>query len=210
MNKIFNFLFKNNPVFGMLLGMCSTLAVSTTFENSYIMGLTVFFVLLITSLIVSLISRFVKDEIRIPTYIIIIATIVSIIEGLLLKYSLPVYKALGIYLPLVTVNCIIMGKSLEYSKNKNIKSNIVDSIQTGSGYLVAISIFGLVREILGNNTITIMNNLTSLTGYKMIYEILPKNNLLPNSIFIGASGAFLLLAFIIATINMKKDREEKI
>ena len=111
MKKATNYLFKENPVFVLVLGLCSVLAVTTTFEKSYMMGLVVLIVLLISNFIVSLIRKLVNDEVRIPVYIIIISTIVTIIEILLNKYSKALYDSFGIYLPLVVVNCIILVRS---------------------------------------------------------------------------------------------------
>jgi electron transport complex protein RnfE len=210
MKKVFNWLFKENPVFGLLLGMCSTLAVSTTFENSYIMGISVFVVLLLSTVIASLISKYINQDIRIPAYIIIIATLVTVIELLLKKYSISLYNALGIYLPLITVNCIILGKVLSYDKKNKIKENIKDAIKTGVGYITAISILGLLREIIGSNSITIMNNLSTITGYKAVYKIFPNNLILPNNIFVTSAGAFILLGVIIAIINFIKNKEGKV
>ena len=112
MRKIFNYLFKENPVFVLVLGLCSVLAVTTTFEKSYIMGLVVLIILVLSNTIVSIIRKLVNDEIRIPVYIIIISTLVTISEILLNRYSKPLYDAFGIYLPLIVVNCIILGRAL--------------------------------------------------------------------------------------------------
>lgn len=207
---ILNWLFKENPVFSMLLGMCSTLAVSTTFENSYLMGLSVFVVLIIATLIASLVSKYINQTIRIPSYIIIITSLVTIIEILIRKYSTPLYDAFGIYLPLIAINCIILGKVLSYSNSKKLKNNLKDAIKTGTGYIVAISILGLIREILGSNTITIMNNISSITGYKAVYKLFPKNIIIPNNIFITSAGAFIILGLIVGIVNVIKNREEKV
>lgn len=207
--NIFNVLFNDNPVFVLLLGMCSTLAVSTTFEKSYIMGLSVMFVLLFSSIIISLVSKFVNDEIRIPAYIIIITTFVTIIEVLMSKYSQPLYEALGVYLPLITVNCIILGKALTHASKNPVISSIKEAIKAGLGYTFAISILGIVREILGNNTITIMDNISKLTGYRMIYNIFPENSIIPNGIFLTSAGAFITLGIIIGIINSIRNRGEE-
>ena len=207
MKKILNYLFKENPVFVLVLGLCSVLAVTTTFEKSYTMGIVVLIILIISNLIVSLIKKFVSDEVRIPVYIIIISTIVTIFELLLSKYSKPLYNAFGIYLPLIVVNCIILGRALAYaSKNKPLDS-IKDGIKTGLGYLIAISIFGLLRELFGNGTITIMDNLSSITGYRWIINVF-NNSVLPNKLFITSGGAFILLGIIIGIIN-SMNRGEK-
>lgn len=199
--KIFNYLFKENPVFTLILGLCSTLAVSTTFEKSYMMGIVVLLVLLISNVVVSLLRKLVSDEIRIPTYIIIISTIVTIIELLLNKYSKPIYDAFGIYLPLVVVNCIVLGRALSYASKNKVIDSIKDALKCGLGYLVAISIIGLIRELLGNGTITILNDLSSLIGYKEVITVF-KGDILPNKLFLTSGGAFIVLGFVIALVNI--------
>ena len=207
MKKLFNYLFKENPVFVLVLGLCSVLAVTTTFEKSYTMGLVVLLILIISNLIVSLIRKFVSDEIRIPVYIIIISTIVTIFELLLSKYSKPLYNAFGIYLPLIVVNCIILGRALAYASKNKILDSIKDGIKTGVGYLIAISLFGLLRELFGNGTITVMDNISSITGYRWIINVF-NNSVLPNKLFITSGGAFILLGIIIGIIN-SMNRGEK-
>lgn len=200
MKKIFNYLFKENPVFVLVLGLCSVLAVTTTFEKSYTMGIVVLVILVLSNLFVSLVKKFVSDEIRIPVYIIIISTIVTIIEIVISRYSKPLYDAFGIYLPLIVVNCIILGRALSYASKNKVLDSIKDGFKSGIGYLVAISIFGFLRELLGNGTITIMDNLTSLTGYRWIINVFD-NNVIPNNLFITSGGAFILLGLLIGIVN---------
>lgn len=200
MMKIFKYLFDENPVFVLLLGLCSTLAVTTTFEKSYIMGITVLIVLIFTNVIVSLIRKIVNEEVKIPVYIIIISTIVTVFEILLSKYSKPLYDAFGIYLPLITVNCIVLGRALSFASKHNVKDSFFDALKTGVGYLVAISIFGLLRELLGSGKITILNDISSLIGYRSIITVF-NNNILPNKIFLSSGGAFITLGLLIALIN---------
>ena len=198
MKKAINYLFKENPVFVLVLGLCSVLAVTTTFEKSYMMGLVVLIVLLISNFIVSLIRKLVNDEVRIPVYIIIISTIVTIIEILLNKYSKALYYSFGIYLPLVVVNCIILGKALSYASKNDVGCSIKDALRNGISYTIAISIFGLLRELLGNGTITIMDNISSITGYREIIHVF---NFSPNKLFLTSGGAFILLGILISIIN---------
>lgn len=208
MKKIFNFLFKENPVFVLVLGLCSVLAVTTTFEKSYMMGLVVLIILVLSNMIVSLIRKFVNNEVRIPVYIIIISTLVTISELLLHRYSKDLYYAFGIYLPLIVVNCIILGRALSYASKNTVLSSIKDGLKTGSGYLVAISLFGLFRELLGSGTITIMNDISKLTGYRWIINVF-SNSVLPNKLFLSSGGAFILLGLIIGIINSIKVGDEK-
>lgn len=207
MKKIFNYLFKENPVFVLVLGLCSVLAVTTTFEKSYTMGLVVLIILVVSNMIVSIIRKLVNDEVRIPIYIIIISTLVTITEIILNRYSKPLYDAFGIYLPLIVVNCIILGRALSFASKNKVFASIKDGFKSGIGYLVAISLFGLFRELLGNGTITVMNDLSSLTGYRWIINVF-NNNILPNKIFITSGGAFILLGILIGLVNALKRGEE--
>lgn len=208
MKKLFNYIFKENPVFVLVLGLCSVLAVTTTFEKSYIMGLVVLVILVISNFIVSLIRKIVNDEIRIPVYIIIISTLVTIIELLLNKYSKPLYDSFGIYLPLIVVNCLILGRALAFASKNKIGVSIKDGFKNGIGFLVAISIIGLFRELLGNGTITFMNDISTLTGYKSVINVF-NNSVLPNKLFLTSGGAFILLGIIIGIVNSFRKRGEQ-
>ena len=203
--KLFNYLFKENPVFVLVLGLCSVLAVTTTFEKSFMMGLVVLIILTLSNVIVSIIKKLVNEEVRIPVYIIIISTLVTIIEILLHKFSKPLYDAFGIYLPLIVVNCIILGRALSYASKNKIIDSFKDGIKTGLGYLVAISIFGFFRELFGSGTITIMNDISSITGYREIIHVF-NGNILPNRLFITSGGAFILLGIIIGITNALMNR----
>ena len=207
MKKIFNYLFKENPVFVLVLGLCSVLAVTTTFEKSYMMGLVVLIILVLSNVIVSIIRKIVNDEVRIPVYIIIISTLVTISEIILNRYSKPLYDAFGIYLPLIVVNCIILGRALSFASKNKVFDSIKDAFKSGLGYLVAISLFGLFRELLGSGTITVMNNISSLTGYRWIINVFD-NEILPNKLFITSGGAFILLGVLIGIVNSMKRGEE--
>lgn len=207
MKKIFNYLFKENPVFVLVLGLCSVLAVTTTFEKSYMMGLVVLIILVLSNVIVSIIRKLVNDEVRIPVYIIIISTLVTVSEIILNRYSKPLYDAFGIYLPLIVVNCIILGRALSFASKNKVFDSIKDGFKSGFGYLVAISLFGLFRELLGNGTITVMNDISNLTGYRWIINVF-NNNFLPNKLFITSGGAFVLLGILIGIVNAMKRGEE--
>lgn len=207
MKKIFNYLFKENPVFVLVLGLCSVLAVTTTFEKSYMMGLVVLIILVLSNLIVSIIRKLVNDEVRIPVYIIIISTLVTISEIILSRYSKPLYDAFGIYLPLIVVNCIILGRALSFASKNKVLDSIKDGFKSGIGYLASISLFGLFREILGNGTITVMNDISNLTGYRWVINVF-NNDILPNKLFLSSGGAFILLGILIGIINSMKRGEE--
>ena len=206
MKKVINYLFNENPVFVTVLGLCSTLAVTNTFERSYMMGFVVLLILVLSNVVVSILRKIVNDEIRIPVYIIIISTLVTVVELLLKKYSASLYNAFGIYLPLIVVNCIILGRALSYASKNKVLDSFKDGLKTGLSYLVAISIIGFLREVLGNGTLTVMNDISTFTGYREVIHIF-NGNILPNHLFLTSGGAFILLGFLIAFINKLRKKE---
>ena len=198
MKKIINGIIFENPILVGTLGLCSALAVTNKFENAYVMGLCVLIVLTLSNLIISIIKKLVPENVKIPVYILIIATLVTIIEILLQKYVKPLYDVLGIYLPLIVVNCIILGRALQVASKEKIIPSVLDGIGVGLGYTLVLMIIALFREILGSNTLTLMDNISTLTGYKAIYKILPTNDILPINICSKEAGAFLTLGLLIA------------
>ena len=199
MKKIINGIIFENPILVGTLGLCSALAVTNKFENAYVMGFCVLIVLTLSNLIISIIKKLVPENVKIPVYILIIATLVTIIEILLQKYVKPLYDVLGIYLPLIVVNCIILGRALQVASKEKVIPSVLDGIGVGLGYTFVLMIIALFREILGSNTLTIiMDNISSLTGYKAIYKILPANDILPINLFSKEAGAFLTLGLLIA------------
>ena len=202
MKRILNGIFKENPVFVLMLGLCSTLAITTNFESSYMMGI----VLILTSIIVSLLRKIVPDNVKTPVYIVIIASFVTILEMLLKKFIEPLYNVLGIYLPLIVVNCIILGRSISVYSKENVKVSILDAIGIGLGYTFSLCLIGFVRELLGNGTITLINNLSSIFNFKLIIRVIPDIKILPNSIFISPTGSFLIVGIVLSVINFIKER----
>src|SRR5574344_374599 len=134
MKNIINGIFKENPVFVLLLGLCSTLAITTKFENAYVMGLCLLVVLIISNFIVSIIKKWIPNNVRIPVYILIISTVVTIVELILQKYVPNLYQILGIYIPLITVNCIVLGRALSVASKKSIVHSLTDAIGIGLGF----------------------------------------------------------------------------
>lgn len=198
MKKIINGIIFENPILVGTLGLCSALAVTNKFENAYVMGICVLIVLTMSNLIISIIKKLVPENVKIPVYILIIATLVTIIEILLQKYIKPLYDVLGIYLPLIVVNCIILGRALQVASKEKIIPSVLDGIGVGLGYTFVLMIIAFFREILGSNTLTIMDNISSITKYKAIYKIFPTNDILPLNIFSKEAGAFLTLGLLIA------------
>lgn len=202
MKKLFNSIIKENPTFVLLLGLCPALAVTTKFENAYLMGICVLFILLVSNTIISIIKKLIPENVKIPCYILIIGTTVTITEIILKKYIPDLYNALGIYLPLIVVNCIVLGRALLVASKESVYNTILDSLGIGIGFTLAISLIALIREILGTNTLTIMDATKDITGYIAIYKnILPNISIFPIPIFVESSGSFLTLGLLLALFN---------
>lgn len=194
-------IFKENPVFVSFLGMCPILAVSISVENALGMGIAVIGVLLLSNLIVSLIRDIVPSEVRIPTYIVIIASLVTITEMLMAAFVPALFNALGIFIPLIVVNCVILGRAEAFaSKNGPIRS-ILDAIGMGLGFTVALVILAFFRELLGTGSITLIKGTKELFGMTndVIINIFTGN--FPSAIYILPAGAFLTLGLIVGIIN---------
>ena len=146
-------IFKNNPVFVQLVGMCSVLGVSSTMQNAIGMGLSVIFVIVMSNLVVSLLRNFIKDEIRIPAFIVIIAGFVTIVQLVLRAYVPSLYKSLGIFIPLIVVNCVILARAEGFASKNGPIASIVDGFGQGLGYALAISVLSFVRELFGAGTV---------------------------------------------------------
>lgn len=197
MKTVFNGIVKENPTFVLLLGLCSALAVTTKVENAYLMGACVLVVLLISTFIVSLIKRIVPKSVELPVYILIVGMIVTSLEVLLKNYVPNLYQALGIYLPLIVVNCIVLGRILTVSSKEKMGYSLKDAFGIGLGFTLAITLIALFREVLGTGNITLMDAISSVTGYRAIYNIIPSTNIFPISILVTPAGAFLTLGLLI-------------
>lgn len=204
MKKFLKGIIDENPIFVLALGLCPTLAITTKFENAYIMGLCVLLILLFSNIVVSLIRKIVPDNVKIPVFILIIGTFVTIVEILLQKFVPTLYSVLGIYLPLIVVNCIVLGRALTVASKSKLLVSIVDALKIGIGYALAIMVIALVREVLGTNTITLMDSISSLTGYKAVYKILPDMVIFPMNILVTPAGAFLTLGILLAVFKKIK------
>lgn len=201
MKQILKIIKNDNPIFVLMLGLCSSLAVTTKVENAYLMGLSVFIVLLFSEIVVSIIKKFIPDNVKIPVYIVIIGTFVTILEVILKEYINPLYNVLSIYLPLIVVNCVVLGRVLSVSSKSSVKTSIKDAIGISIGYTLALVLIALFREVLGNNTITLIDSLSEITNFKLIINVLPKNDLIPMSIMTSPAGAFIVLGILMALFN---------
>ncbi|MBL7108570.1 MAG: electron transport complex subunit E [Candidatus Cloacimonetes bacterium] len=186
---------KENPVFVMALGLCPLLATSTSVNNAIGMGAAATFVLLCSNIIISLIKNFIPDKIRIPCYILVIASFVTIVDMVMNAYSPDMHKNLGIFIPLIVVNCIILGRAEAFAGKHSVGKSILDAIGMGIGFTLAIIIIAVIREILGNGTILEIPILP--TSYKpMIVAILPP-------------GAFFTIGLLMGLINMLGNKKQK-
>ncbi len=187
--RLFNGIVKENPTFVLMLGMCPTLAVTTSAINGAGMGLSTTVVLLFSNMIISAMRKIIPDRVRIPAYIVIVATLVTIVQLLLQAYVPSLYSALGIYIPLIVVNCIILGRAESYASKNGVVASTFDGIGMGLGFTIALTCIGLVREILGS-------------GAAFGINFIPENYHI--AIFVLAPGAFFVLSILTALQNKFK------
>lgn len=191
MNKTWNNfvrgIIKDNPVFVMLLGMCPVLGVTSTGFNGLGMGMATMFVLVMSNIVVSLIKQLVPNKVRIPAFIVIIASFVTIVEMVLEAYIPFLYEQLGIFIPLIVVNCLILGRAEAFASKNNVFQSIIDGLGMGIGFTLSLTVLGLTREILGSGTVFNFS-LFGENANMMILFILPP-------------GAFIALAYLAALYN---------
>lgn len=181
---------KDNAVFVLFLGLCPTLGVTTSAINGLGMGLATTFVLVMSNLVVSLIKNFIPDKVRIPSFIVIIATFVTVVE-LVMKGFLPeLFTALGLFIPLIVVNCLVLGRAEAYASKNTVLTSLIDGAGMGLGFAFALTLLGAVRELLGAG---------SLFGYKFIQG----DGML---LFVLAPGAFIALGYLIMLMNKLKKK----
>ena len=180
--NFFKGIIKDNPVFVMLLGMCPTLGVTSSAFNGLGMGVATLFVLLMSNIVVSIVKKQIPSKVRIPAFIIIIASFVTIVEMVLEAYIPFLFEQLGIFIPLIVVNCLILGRAEAFASKNDIISSIVDALGMGIGFTIALTALGAVREILGSG---------SIFDFRFVSE--DANTLL---LFILPPGAFIALAYL--------------
>lgn len=190
LERISNGLFKENPTFCLLLGMCPTLAVTTSAVNGLGMGLTTAVILTMSNLLISALRKIIPDKVRVPAYIVIVASFVTIVQFLLEGYLPFLYESLGLYIPLIVVNCIILGRAESYASKNPVLASTFDGIGMGMGFTMALTMIGAIREFLG-------------AGAIFGISLMPKSYE-PFTIFILAPGAFFVLAALVAIMNKLK------
>lgn len=179
-------LFRENPTFVLLLGMCPTLGVTTSAINGMGMGLATAFVLIMSNLVISLVANLIPDKIRIPSFIVIIAAFVTIVDMSMAAYLPALHASLGLFIPLIVVNCIVLGRAEAFASKNNALSSILDGLGMGLGFTMSLTILGSIRELLGSGKIF------NLGIYNENYGML---------VFVLAPGAFIALGYLIALIN---------
>lgn len=196
--RLYNGIIKENPTFVLMLGMCPTLAVTSSAINGLGMGLSTTVVLILSNLLISLFRKVIPKGVRMPAYIVIVASLVTIVEFLLKAYLVDLADALGVYIPLIVVNCIILGRAESYASKNTPVLSILDGLGMGLGFTIGLTIIGLIREILGAGTMFDVDVLSRFQWFT------------PITIFIMAPGAFLVLAFLVAIMNViRKKMEQK-
>ncbi|MBR7067651.1 MAG: electron transport complex subunit E [Bacteroidales bacterium] len=188
LNNLTRGLIRENPIFVIVLGMCPTLATTSSALNGLGMGMATMFVLMGSNVVISLIARFIPDKVRIPSYIVVIATFVTIIDLLMQAYTQSLYETLGIFIPLIVVNCVVLGRAEAFANKNSAFDSLLDAIGMGLGFTLALTLLGAVRELLGAG---------SVFGLRLIQT----DAIL---VFVLAPGAFIALGYLIALFNRIK------
>ena len=201
--RLYNGLIKENPTFVLMLGMCPTLAVTTSAINGLGMGLSTTVVLVLSNMLISMLRKVIPDSVRMPAFIVVVASFVTIVQFLLEGFVPSLYSALGLYIPLIVVNCIILGRAESYASKNPVLPSIFDGIGMGLGFTVGLTAIGIVRELIG-------------AGQIFGFQLLPladaaigKAGYTPITIFILAPGAFMVLAGLTALQNKVKNNAAK-
>ena len=184
-----NGILRENPTFALVLGMCPTLATTTSAINGMSMGLATTAVLICSNIVISLLKNLIPDKVRIPAFIVVIASFVTMVQLLVQAYLPAVYDALGLFIPLIVVNCIVLGRAEAFAAKNNVGLSALDGIGMGLGFTLALTILGAIRELLG-------------TGKIFDFAIFPENYGM--LVFVPAPGAFIALAYVMALVNKLK------
>ena len=206
--RFFNGLIAENPTLVLMIGMCPTLAVTSSATNGLGMGLATTFVLALSNAVISALRKIIPATVRIPSFIVVIASFVTLVQLLMQAYVPTLNKALGVYIPLIVVNCIIFGRAEAYASKHGIVPSFFDGVGMGIGFTCAITVIGLFRELIGAGTafnVPVLGPDTVLTGIVGRYLA----NYQPISIFVQQAGAFFVLAFLIAAMNRMKAKVAK-
>ena len=187
--RLYNGIIKENPTFVLMLGMCPTLAVTSSAINGLGMGLSTTVVLILSNLLISAFSKVIPGGVRMPAYIVIVASLVTVVQFIMEAYTPSLSASLGVYIPLIVVNCIILGRAESYASKNPVVPSIFDGLGMGLGFTVGLTSIGLVREFLG-------------AGQLFGFQVLSLSWFTPITIFVMAPGAFLVLSFLVAGMNI--------
>ncbi|MCI8635601.1 MAG: electron transport complex subunit E [Eubacterium sp.] len=193
--RLYNGIIKENPTFVLMLGMCPTLAVTTAAMNGLGMGLSTTLVLVFSNLLISAFRKVIPDGVRMPAFIVIVASLVTVVEFLMKAYTPDLATQLGVYIPLIVVNCIILGRAESYASKNSVLPSVFDGIGMGLGFTFGLTCIGIIREILG-------------AGQIFGVQVLSLEWFTPITIFVMAPGAFLVLAFLVAVMNIVREKME--
>ncbi len=186
LNTFTNGLLRENPTFVLVLGMCPTLATTTSAVNGMSMGLATMFVLVCSNVVISILRNLIPDKVHIPAYIVVIASFVTMVQLLMQAYVPAIYETLGLFIPLIVVNCIVLGRAEAFAAKNNVGLSLLDGLGMGLGFTIALTILGAVRELLGTGMF--FGQLVYPDNYGML-------------IFVLAPGAFIALAYLMALVN---------
>ena len=186
LNTVLNGILRENPVFALVLGMCPTLATTTSAINGMSMGLATTFVLICSNVVISLLKNLIPDKVRIPAFIVVIATFVTMVQLLMQAYLPAIYEVLGLFIPLIVVNCIVLGRAEAFAAKNTVGLSALDGLGMGLGFTLALTLIGAVRELLG------MGSLFGMNLYSETYGML---------IFVLAPGAFIVLGYLMALVQ---------
>ncbi len=186
LNTFTNGLLRENPTFILVLGMCPTLSTTTSAVNGMSMGLATMFVLVCSNVVISILRNLIPDKVHIPAYIVVIASFVTMVQLLMQAYVPAIYETLGLFIPLIVVNCIVLGRAEAFAAKNNVGLSLLDGLGMGLGFTIALTILGAVRELLGTGMF--FGQLVYPDNYGML-------------IFVLAPGAFIALAYLMALVN---------
>lgn len=198
-------LLKENPVFGLYLGLCSTLAITTDLNNAVGMGISVLLVLTVSNIVISMIRSITPDEIRIPVYIVVIATLVKAVELLIKAFAPAIDAALGVFIPLIVVNCIILGRAEAFASKNGVVSSALDGLNMGVAYTLSLVAMSFIRQLLATGALSMMNPFNDTVIFDV--SIIPSEFTIP--MFSSPIGAFLTFALLAAGISAINNRDQK-
>lgn len=199
-------LLKENPVFGLYLGICSTLAITINLNNALGMGVSVIAILTVSNIIISLIRNITPDEIRIPVYIVVIATLVKAVELLIKAYAPAIDAALGVFIPLIVVNCIILGRAEAFASKNGVAASALDGLNMGVAYTLSLVAMSLIRQILATGIVNFTNPFTNVEVFSV--TLIPSQFTIP--IFSGPIGAFLTFALLAEGVSAIRNHQPKL